>query len=84
MTEGHKHWMLDAPSTDVWWVRLLRRPLRHTTNTARVDPSPYPYGVCDSPRCPHTYERPRPTCYYLSLLGILHRWTGLTLRMPEE
>lgn len=79
MTDGHKHRHLHVDSFDSWWVRALRKPLRHTTNVARVDPSPYPYGMCDDPRCPNTYKHPRPDCYTLSLLGIAHRWTGLVL-----
>lgn len=77
MTTGHKHRHLRVRSWDTPLVRVLRRPLWHRSDTNRVDASPYPYGVC-----PQT-DQGAPTCYTLSLLGILHRWTGLTLEVRE-
>lgn len=73
-----------VPSWDTWYVRLLRKPIKHTTNMARVEPSPYPYGPCESLRCPNMYKHPRPDCWTLSLLSIAHRWTGLTLEVLTE
>lgn len=81
MTQGHKHHIVRAP-------RLIRRaltaPLWRTENLARVDASPYPYGVILNgeripdgklPKIPDPAE-----VYYLSALSILHRWTGLCLK----
>lgn len=56
-----------------WWVRLMRKPLVHSTNLTRVDRSPYPYGPCAT----HS------DCWTLSTLSILHRWTGLTLEVVD-
>jgi len=84
VTRGHKHRVTHIKSFDVWWVRLIRRPLAHTTDYARVDLSPYPYGSCTDGggrdvRCRNAYRHPKPDCWYLTTFGILHRWTGLTL-----
>lgn len=73
MTDGHKHRTVKIRSWDAWWVRALRKPLFHTTNVVRVDPSPYPYGPCAIHH----------DCWTLTPLGILHRWTGLTLEGPS-
>jgi hypothetical protein len=64
--------MWTVPSFDVWYVRALRRPLYHSTDYAAVDRSPYPYGPCAK----HGHF-----CWALTPLGILHRWTGLTLEV---
>jgi hypothetical protein len=82
MTEGHKHREVRATRGSLP-VRLLTRPLWWTTNTARADASPYPYGVVTTAG---GFARPDgPTeRYYLSALSILHRWTGLTLRFPDD
>ena len=77
MTSGHKHRIVTVPSWDTWYVRLLRKPLWHCRDIRRVDESPYPYGPCAKTK------RANPTCWTLSLLGILHRWTGLTLYVEE-
>lgn len=83
MTDGHKHRHVVVPSWDRWYVRLLRKPLLHSTNYARVDRSPYPYGPCADPKCKNSYRMPPPDCWVLTPLGILHRWTGLTLEVIE-
>lgn len=87
MTDGHKHRHIVVPSWDRWYVRLLRKPLiHHKTLThnqyKRIDESPYPYGPCAK----HGNRRTDPlaTCWCLSPLGILHRWTGLTLVTRDE
>lgn len=85
MTTGHKHRHLVVASFETRLVRLLRKPLRHETNIVKVDVSPYPYGPCPGEKgCPHRLLHPRPDCWTLSLLGILHRWTGLTLKVEGE
>jgi hypothetical protein len=71
MTQGHKHRMITVKAGGLV-ERVLRRPLFHCRHLARVDASPYPYGPC-----PMSIEPV--TCWTLSALGILHRWTGLTL-----
>lgn len=82
MTDGHTHRMLHIGHDFDWWpVRVLRKPLVHRaadTNPQwrRIEASPYPYGACYA----HGYRSDGTThCWTLSLLGILHRWTGLTL-----
>lgn len=76
MSAGHAHRHVRVPHTRVWYVRALRAPLVHVRNRARVEASPYPYG-----ECPYS---PRPVaCWTLSALGILHRWTGLTLEVTD-
>ena len=66
MTTGHKHRHLKVKKGGLIF-RVLRKPLWYTRDVDRVDASPYPYGLSES------------RGYYLSLLGVLHRWTGLTL-----
>lgn len=83
MTAGHKHRNVVVPSWDRWYVRLLRKPLVHSTNYVRVDQSPYPYGPCTDERCVNKYRLPRPDCWTLSTLSILHRWFGLVLEVKE-
>lgn len=70
MTSGHTHRTISV-KRDGLVHRVLRAHLFHTDNLARVDPSPYPYGEC-------YYGG-----YYLNLLSILHRWTGLTLELKK-
>ena len=79
MTDGHKHRHVVVPSWDKGYVSALRRPLWHqpvfTQGTEdRVTASPYPYGPC---------EKGHDRCWVLTPLGILHRWTGLTLEVKE-
>lgn len=78
VTDGHKHRMLRV-NVHSRLVRWLRKPLRHSTNYPRVDRSPYPYRPCTDERCWTRYRHPRPDCWVLTPLSILHRWTGLTL-----
>lgn len=77
MTEGHKHRLVRVTPRV---MRLMRKPLIHCRDLDRVDASPYPYGPCNL-----SFGK-NPTCWTLSLLSILHRWTGLTLYVgpPEE
>lgn len=74
MTEGHKHRTVGVPAR---LVPLLRWPMYHTTDMAKVDASPYPYGPCEPSKGLDS------TCWYLSPLSFLHRWTGLTIRTPD-
>lgn len=83
MTAGHKHRMLHIDHDFDWWpVRLLRKPLLHRsadTNQQwrKIEGSPYPYGACAKHSRGVTDVNAR--CWVLTPLGILHRWTGLTL-----
>lgn len=84
MTTGHKHRTIKVRSRlGLRLVAVLKYPLFITTNLDRVDRSSYPYG----PMKPSTTlsgrpVAPRPEEWYLSALGILHRWTGLTFDVP--
>lgn len=75
MTDGHKHRHVRVKK-DGLAVRVLCAPLFTTTNFERIDASPYPYGPTDEEAF-RAGERDQP--FYLSILSILHRWTGLTL-----
>jgi hypothetical protein len=88
MTEGHKHRELRVRKGGLI-QRALTRPLYHTRTTDydasrakfdRIDRSPYPYGPCQNP----DHSTASVHCWYLSALSILHRWTGLTLRFPDD
>jgi hypothetical protein len=61
--------------------RALRHPLYWVADPdelPRIERSPYPYG--EKTR----YFAGKPyTCWYLSALSVLHRWTGLTLEVHE-
>lgn len=81
MTDGHKHRHWVIKSFDSWWVRLLRKPLWTVHDPdlrPKVDASPYPYGVVTEFHGGKVRE-----CYTLTPLGVLHRWTGLTLEVKE-
>lgn len=75
MTDGHKHRLLRVKRGGRLY-RVLRHPLWHCRDLDRVNRSPYPYGPCALSTEPVT-------CWTLSPLGILHRWTGLTLFVPD-
>jgi hypothetical protein len=81
MTEGHRHRIVSVPSWDVWYARALRWPLLHSTNQRRVERSSYPYGPCTKREGSCLGHR---ECWTLSTLGILHRWTGLTLLVIDR
>lgn len=71
MTDGHQHIVVQLSADVRWQKRLLRfltKPRYWTNDRRKADLSPYPYGV----------DR---DCYYLSILSVLHRWTGLTLKV---
>ena len=79
MTDGHTHRMLKVKDGGLV-VRALRYPLLHRPLSESVDKSPYPYGPC-------LHEGDcgcADACWTLSLLGILHRWTGLTLFVEDK
>lgn len=79
MTSGHKHRIVSV-KRDGLVHRVLKCQVFVTSDLDRVDRSPYPYGpVADEGATGENSEE-----WYLSLLGILHRWTGLTLRVPYE
>lgn len=73
MTQGHQHWLLVVDSRrKAVLARALRKRVFRTWDEEGVDQSPYPYGYDETDGS-----------YYLSLLSILHRWTGLTLYWPD-
>lgn len=84
MTPGHRHRTLKV-NPDGMALRILTRPLitLGREHLERVEASPYPYGVLiegqrlRGNRLSHLPD-PREV-YVLTALGILHRWTGLTL-----
>lgn len=75
MTDGHRHRMVTVRSPALWWVRLIRRPIHHSTSVEHVDWSPYPYCPCVR----HGATMADGPCWTMSTLSFLHRWTGLTL-----
>lgn len=77
MTAGHKHRVLTVRS--LWVYRAFRIPIWKTTDVARVDRSPYPYGAI-----PVVTDDSIEFVYYLSILSVLHRWTGLAVRWKGE
>jgi hypothetical protein len=82
MTDGHLHWRIRVKSDKTWPVRLLRAPLKWVCDPDlfdKVDASPYPYGMATHGHGGKFYD-----CAYLSLLGILHRWSGLTLEIHPD
>lgn len=78
MTEGHTHRIVTVKRGG-HLHRFLTKPRWHTVNLMRVDASPYPYGLC-AIHVPLTASQP---CYHLSILSVLHRWTGLTLKTRD-
>lgn len=76
MTVGHKHRVVRVRRGGRW-TGFLIKPRYKTKDKKRVDSSPYPYGCLFTP--PNTPDQ----IYYLSILGVLHRWTGLTLEVEE-
>lgn len=86
MTPGHKHWNVRVRRGGIVH-RLLTRPVIRTTNLPRVEASPYPYGILldgEIQPDPPPVEPDPSEVYYLSVLSILHRWTGLCLRLPKD
>lgn len=77
MTTGHKHREVRV-KRDGWPYRVLRKPLLVLSDkhTAYVDRSRLVFGVRTSTRDHHEE-------YTLSLLGVLHALTGLTLRYED-
>lgn len=73
MTTGHRHRTVKIRNQGL--LRFLRTSLYQTTDRAKVDRSPYPYGVMVD----LSADNPLGEIYYLSVLSVLHRWTGLTI-----
>jgi len=84
MTEGHRHFSLKARK-DGWVLKALTFPLfvLPREHLDRVLVSPYPYSVLlndEVVRNGRVPEEPDDSEQYgLSLLGFLHRWTGLVI-----
>jgi hypothetical protein len=74
MTENHKHRLVQI-NPGGWLYRFLRKPRWFVYDRVKAEKSAYPYGVVSNVV---------PPMYYLSLLGVLHRWTGLTLFYADE
>lgn len=79
MTEGHKHRVVRLK--DGWLYRALKHPLAWSRDYERLDASPYPWRAKNEQAFKDGL-REQPYC--LSLLGILHRWTGLTITLKER
>lgn len=77
-TKWHKHRHFKVQPNGLV-CRVLRRPLLHTENLPWVDRSRLVFGPCHKHRVAKGEPRP---CWTLSLLGILHQLTGLTLYWP--
>jgi hypothetical protein len=72
MTTGHKHRIVKVKRGGLTY-RVLRKRLWHTLNGPYVTRSMFVFGPC--PEHKH--------CWALSLLGILHTFTGLTVDTYE-
>lgn len=99
MTAGgrlHKHWELRVRRHSLF-TRLLTHPLVFSDDLERVDASPYPWGPIAGPSDPvplmpdgqpapkHlTWHSTPPGSWYLSGLSVLHRWSGMVLRIPDH
>lgn len=70
-TRLHRHWHVPV-RYDSLVYRVLRKPLIHSMNLPRVDKSVFVFGPCK-------VHGDAGDCYTLSLLGILHGLTGLTI-----
>lgn len=78
-TRLHKHWAVTVRSERL--MEFLRKPRWWTTDAARVDRSPYPYGVRTGAEIKTRHvSPPAPDHFYLSILSVLHRWTGFSIR----
>lgn len=72
MTPGHKHRNVKVRA-DGWILYLLRRPTLLVVGAERAGKSRLVYGPTK-----------RPDRWRLTPLGLLHRWTGLTLITKED
>lgn len=72
-TRWHRHWTWRPKSKR--FASFLRQPRYITTDIAQVMRSRYPYG---------RLSETTPQMYYLSLLSVLHRWTGVVLYWEDE
>lgn len=84
-TPRHKHRMVRIPENKFGLavIRLLRKQIYRTTDLVKVEASPYPYGVVLNFKAEVAPGELAQEVYYMSLLSVLHRWTGLTLDMRE-
>lgn len=71
MTGGHKHRLIGVRNGS-WLYRVLRYPILHTRNIRWADESRLVFGPC---------EKHGDDCWCLSLLGLLHGLTGLTIEV---
>lgn len=72
MTAGHKHRHVKIRQGSRLHA-FLTKPRYYSVDMAQIMASPYPYGPVYPERgygCP---------VWYLSILSVLHRWTGLTI-----
>lgn len=76
MTAGHRHREVRVPGPIRY---LLRRAVFDCYDIERIEASPYPY------RMDWKYIGGKRAEYgRLTILGILHRWTGLTLIVKDQ
>jgi hypothetical protein len=77
MTTGHQHRIVRLRRRGLrWW--LLQRTLWTTRDRTWAIESPYPVQECRLP-----YPHDHVPIYRLTVLGFLHRWTGLTVAIPD-
>lgn len=83
MTKGHKHHQIAMKRGKV--LDFLQKPRIWSTDLNTVIKSPYPYGVViDGEIVDPAPDEIHPNeVYYLSILAILHRWTGLTIKVKK-
>lgn len=73
-TRFHRHWYIYI-SKQGWWYRFLRKPRLRTTDKERAEKSMLVWGVS-------VYRHG--VVYELTILGILHSLTGLTLQWKQD
>lgn len=73
-TRWHHHWYIGIRRGGRLYD-FLRKPRRFSMDAERVDQSIFAWGV---------RKYPHGTVYTLSILGVLHGLTGLTLLVDDE
>jgi hypothetical protein len=75
-TRFHRHWYVTVRKEGRIY-RFLRKPRRYSMDRDRVEKSIFAWGV-------HEHGFANKTVYSLSVLGVLHGLTGLTLVWRDE
>jgi len=87
MTAGHRHRTIRLTEGSLL-LRLLRHPLKATSNRASLRRSRWVYGMVEpgAPRYPspiQTPSPPMPVAYLLTPLSICHTLFGLTVEVTD-